>query len=79
MKDERGHRRDPRSYRQCQEFPLLLADNSIVAFNRREVPDRRTNRVEVNEFAKSARRQVPDRRINNIEVEWIELGSVLST
>jgi len=47
MNDKRSHELDRRDYRQCQEYPLQDSDNIFVLADRRRVPDRRADSIEV--------------------------------
>ena len=47
MKDRRSQTRDRRSYEQRPEYPLWDSDNILVLEDRRRVPDRRTDSIEV--------------------------------
>lgn len=47
MKDRRLRKQDRRNYRESPEFPLRDCDNILVLADRRRVPDRRTDSIEV--------------------------------
>ena len=47
MKDKRSQTPDRRNYRKYKEFPLKDSENMFVLADRRRVPDRRTDHIEV--------------------------------
>jgi len=47
LKDKRSQTRERRNYGQNKAFPLQDSDNNIVLADRRRVPDRRIQHIEV--------------------------------